>query len=87
MTRRTPSPAGATRGGRRAGAGNRSLFPGKKENNVILGHRLRALVTPVAYAALMGQRDALCAHHGHAVSVNDSIEWCIRKATRTSLEA
>jgi hypothetical protein len=85
MTRRPPSTPG-TRGGRRAGAGNRSLFPGKKENNVVLGHRLRALVTPVAYAALMEKRDALSAHHGHAVSVNDSIEWCIRKATRTSLE-
>lgn len=74
-----------TRGGRRAHAGNRSLFPGKKENNVVLGHRLRALVTAVAYDALMAQRDALSKQHGHAVSVNDSIEWCIRKATRTVL--
>jgi len=85
MTRRATT--GATRGGRRAGAGNRSLFPGKKQDNVVLGHRLRALVTPVAYAALMDQRDALSARHGHEISVNDSIEWCIRKATRTTLEA
>ncbi len=75
------------RGGVREGAGRITMFEGKVENGKYIAKRVYGVLTPVGYQALLDKQTELSATEGRAVSLNEAIEWCIRKATRTSMTA
>ena len=74
-------------GGPREGSGRRSIFPGKVGGSVYLAKRVYGVLTPLGYTVLVAKQTDLTAREGRPVSLNETLEWCIRRATKTPLDA
>jgi len=68
------------RGGKQPGAGRPSIFHGTRV-------KLSVTVTELAYGLIRQTREKLEPEHGHAATDGAAVEYLIRKATRTPLDA
>jgi hypothetical protein len=77
------------RGGYREDAGRKSLFPGKWEDGAPAtgGTRTTIVLSRVGLEAAVAKQEELSAREGRSVSFSDTMEWCVRKATRTAMDA